>query len=334
MGLRTAFLAARRWVLLWSFCLIVPTAAQQLGQENRTTSFPQPILKVSAVVVNLYATIRDKRGRLISSLHQEDFNLTEDSVPQQICYFSHEADSPLTLGIMIDTSPSQGQLLAAEQKQAQAFIARVLRAKDLAFVLRFDVDVELLQDLTSSQRLLESAIGQAVTNREGRGLLPESMRPASADGTHLYDAIYLASNELMKSNVGRKVLIVLTDGEDRGSKVTPTEALEAAEKADVIIYSVAIADDQYYWALGMTFRGLPVLRRLSQATGGQMVRVNRAGGTAAAFAEIAGELRAQYFLGYSPTNKLCDGSFRKIGVAVRKRNYRVRVRRGYFAQSK
>jgi VWFA-related protein len=138
----------------------------------------------------------------------------------------------------------------------------------------------------------------------------------------------------MKSNVGRKVLIMLTDGEDQGSKVTSNGALEAVEKADVIIYSVALTDGSFYWAQGLACRGNSVLKKLSEETGGRMVRVNHARDTGAAFREIADELRAQYFLGYSPSNKLRDGSFRKIRVRVRNRNYRVRVRRGYYAEAK
>ena len=329
----TKVLAAMRWAPLLSFCLTVLAAPQPPNQEKKINSLPQATLKVSTVVVNVYAIVKDNRGRLIPNLNKEDFKLTEDDVAQQIGYFSRETDSPLTLGIMIDTSSSQEQLLATEQEQARAFIQQVLRPKDSAFVLRFDVEVELLQDFTSEQRLLARAIDSTVINEGGYKLLPEPSAGPSVGGTHLYDALYLASNELMKSNVGRKVLIMLTDGEDQGSKVTSNGALEAAEKADVIIYSVALSDDSFYWAQGLTFRGNPVLKKLSGETGGQMVRVNHARDTGVAFREIADELRAQYFLGYSPSNNLRDGSFRKIRVRVRNRNDRVRVRRGYYAQA-
>jgi VWFA-related protein len=325
-------LAAARWTLLLSFCLTILVAPQSAKQQNEINSPPQATLKVATVVVNAYPIVKDKKGRLIANLNKEDFKLTEDHVPQQIRYFSRETDGRLTLGIMIDTSPSQEQLLAAEQEQARAFIRRVLRPEDLAFVLRFDAEVELLQDFTSEQRLLGRAIDKAVINEGGYKLLPEPPAAASVGGTHLYDAVYLASNELMKSNVGRKVLILLSDGEDRGSKVTFSGALDAAEKADVIIYSVALTEGSFYWAQGLAFSGNSVLKKFSNETGGRMIRVNHAGDTGAAFREIADELRAQYFLGYSPLNKLRDGSFRKIRVQVRNRSYRVRVRRGYYAQ--
>jgi VWFA-related protein len=330
---RTRVLAAIRWIPLFSFCLTLLAAPQPPNQERETNSLPQATLQVSTVVVNVYAIVKDKQGHLIPNLNEEDFELTEDHVPQQIAYFSHETDSPLSLGIMIDTSASQEQLLATEQKHARAFIQHVLRPKDLAFVLRFDVEVELLQDFTSEQRLLGRAIDNTVINEGGYRLLPDPSAPAPVGGTHLYDALYLASNELMKSNVGRKVVIMLTDGEDQGSKVTPNSALEAAEKADVIIYSVALTDESFYWAQGLAFRGNSVLKKFSEETGGQTVAVNRARDIGAAFQEIADELRAQYFLGYSPSNRLRDGSFRKIRVRIRNRNYRVRVRGGYYAQA-
>jgi VWFA-related protein len=327
-------LAAMRWIPLLSFSLTLLAAAQPPTQEREIDSPPQATLKVSTVVVNVYAIVKDNRGRLIPNLNKEDFELTEDHVPQQIAYFSHETESPLSLGIMIDTSASQEQLLATEQRHARAFIQHVLRPRDLAFVLRFDVEVELLQDFTSEQRVLARAIDSTVINEGGYRLLPAPAATANVGGTHLYDALYLASNELMKSNVGRKVLIMLTDGEDQGSKVTSNSALEAAEQADVIVYSVALVDDAFYWAHGLAFRGNSVLKKLSEETGGQMVEVNRARDIGAAFREIADELRAQYFIGYSPSNRLRDGSFRKIRVRVRDRNYRVRVRRGYYAQEK
>jgi VWFA-related protein len=323
---------AIRWAAFLSLCLSVLAASPPPNQEKEINSLPQAALKVSTVVVNVYAIVKDKRGRLMPNLNTEDFELTEDHIPQQISYFSRETESPLTLGIMIDTSPSQQQVLAAEQEQARAFIRQVLRPKDVAFVLRFDVEVELLQDFTSEQRLLARAIDNTVINEGGYRLLPDPSATATVGGTHLYDALYLASNELMKSNVGRKVLIMLTDGQDQGSKVTSNSALEAAEKADVIIYSVALCDSSFYWAQDLPFSGIPVLKKFSEETGGQMVKVNQARDTAAAFQEIAEELRAQYFLGYSPSNRLRDGSFRKIRVRTRRRNYRVRVRRGYYAQ--
>jgi len=289
-------------------------------------------LKVSTEVVNVYAVVEDKKKHLIPDLKKEDFAVLEDGTPQEIRYFSRETDTPLTMGIMVDTSPSQGRVLGIEQEQADAFLHQVLRPKDLAFVLHFDVDVELLQDFTSDQRLLARAIDGTVINGGGHGVMPGPFPTSDTGGaTHLFDAVYLASNELLKNEVGRKVLILLTDGEDQGSRVKLETALEAAQKSDVINYSVDIVDRPFYGFHSIGFSGDSILRKLSDDTGGRVIQVNRSKDTAAAFQEIANELRTQYLIGYTPTNTKHDGAFRKIRVQVRNGDYKVQARRGYYA---
>jgi VWFA-related protein len=253
-------------------------------------------------------------------------------VPQEIRYFSRETDTPLTMGIMVDTSPSQGRVLGIEQEQADAFLHQVMRPKDLAFVLHFDVDVELLQDFTADQKLLAHAIDQTVINGGGHGVMPGPFPTSDAGGaTHLYDAVYLASNELLRNEVGRKVLILLTDGEDQGSNVKIETALEAAQKSDVINYAVNIVDRPFYGIRSIGFSGDSVLRKLSEDTGGRVLQVNKTKDTAAAFQEIANELRTQYLIGYTPTNTKHNGAFRKIRVQVHNSDYKVQARRGYYA---
>lgn len=312
--------------------LLVSSWATGQNKENPPASVG-PTLKVSTDVVNVYAIVKERKGRLIPNLNQEDFEVTEDNAAQTVRYFSRETDTPVTLGLMIDTSPSQGRVLNLEKEEATAFIRQVLRPKDLAFVLHFDLEVELLQDFTSDLRLLARAIDETVINGGVRGVLPGPLPTTTVGGTHLYDAVYLASNDLLKNEIGRKVLIVLTDGEDQGSKVKLNVALEAAQKADVIIYSVAISDRMFYYAQGAGYNGESVLKKLSEETGGRVVQVNRPKDTAAAFQEIADELRTQYLIGYSPTNTHHDGSFRKIRVHVRRGDYKVQARRGYYAPS-
>lgn len=325
-------LASVRWIAAMGSCLLMLASPEASSQEQgKNLPPPGQTLKVSTEVVSVYAIVEDKKSRLIPNLNKEDFELTEDNVPQQIRYFSRETDTPLTLGILVDTSPSQGRVLAAEQEEAKVFLRQVLRPKDLAFVLHFDLEVELLQDFTSDPRRLARAIDETVINGGGQGPTPGTFPTANIGGTHLYDAVYLASNELMKNEVGRKVLILLTDGEDQGSKVKLNAALEATEKADVIIYSVAISDREFYWLQGAGFSGDSVLKKLSEETGGRVIRVDRKRDTAAAFREIADELRTQYLLGYSPSNTRRDGSFRKIRARVRNGNYKVQARRGYYA---
>jgi VWFA-related protein len=194
------------------------------------------------------------------------------------------------------------------------------------------VEVELLQDFTADQRLLAHAIDETVINGGGHGPLPGTFPTSDSGGaTHLYDAVYLASNELLKNEVGRKVLILLTDGEDQGSRVNIQTALEAAQKSDVINYSVAIIDRRFYWGQPMGFSGDSALRRLSDDTGGRVINVDRTKDASAAFQQIATELRTQYLLGYTPTNTRHDGAFRKIRVQVGNKDYKVQARRGYYA---
>ena len=206
-----------------------------------------------------------------------------------------------------------------------------MRPKDLTFVLHFDVDVELLQDFTSDLHMLDKAIDESEIN--GGGIRTPGTFPTGDSGgaTHLYDAVYLSARELLKNEVGRKVLIMLTDGEDQGSKVKLEAALEAAQKSDVIIYSVDIHDRGFYSQAGMGYSGDSVLRKFSDATGGRVIQTKSGKGTSEAFQQIARELRTQYLLGYTPTNNKLDGTFRKIDVKVRTPNVKVSARRGYYA---
>ncbi len=313
-------------------CLLTPVSVRSLAQETQEPPVSGQTLKVTTEVVNVYAVVKDKKGHLIPNLNKEDFEVREDKAPQKILYFSRETDTPLTMGILVDTSPSQEHVLSIEQREAKAFLQQVLRPKDLAFVLHFDLEVELLQDFTASQNLLAKAIDETVINGGGRGPMPSTF-PGSSDPccTKLYDAAYLASTEMMKNEVGRKVLILLTDGEDVGSSVKLERALEAAQKSDVIIYCINISDRMFYIGMGMPFSGESVLKKLADDTGGRVIDVKHERDAHAAFQQIADELRTQYLLGYTPTNTKHDGTFRKIEVRTTNGNYKVQARRGYYA---
>jgi len=321
--------AARLWVLGFLLSLGVSPA---LSQESAPATAEQT-LRVSTEVVNVYAVVREKTNRPVSDLKREDFELTEDNVPQEIRYFSRETDTPLTLGILIDTSPSQQRVLGIEQEETKTFLGQVLRPKDLALVLQFDVQVELLHDFTGSVGLLSRAIDEARINGGGRGPMPGTMPDPNPCCTKLHDAVYLAATDLLKNEIGRKVVILLSDGEDRGSKVELKQALEAAQRSDVIVYSIAVIDRSYYWGQVMGFGGDSVLRKYAEETGGRVIEVRNARDTSAAFQGIADELRTQYLLGYTPANTRHDGSFRKIRVRVHDRDYKVQARRGYYAPS-
>ncbi len=292
-----------------------------------------PTIKVTTAVVNVYAVVRNKHGELIPNLTKNDFEIFEDGQQQKITYFLKEADAPLTLCIMVDTSPSQERVLSTEQREADEFVRQVIGPKDLACVVHFDLAVELLQDFTAETSRLTRAIDETVINGggSGGGPLPGTFPTShTACCTKLYDAIYLASRKLLATQVGRKVMILLTDGEDAGSQETLAAALKAAQKADVIIYSIAIIDRAFYGFGGMGFNGLSVLQKCSSQTGGRVIRVNKIRNTHAAFQEIANELRTQYLLGYTPANTKPGGGFRKITVRVRERGYKVQARRGYY----
>ena len=332
--LRDSFFSfwGERWssFILGSSLLVAFTAAAA-GQEQ-TPQTATSTLKVLTKVVNVYAIVKDKKGRLIPNLNKEDFEVSEDKALQEIRYFSRETDTPLTIGIMVDTSPSQRRVLQVEKDEAKAFIRQILRPKDLAFVLHFDIEVELLQNFTRDAHLLSNAIDQTEINGGGQGPTPGTFPTGSSGGaTHLYDAVYLAANDLLKHEVGRKVLILLTDGEDQGSRFKIADGLEAAQKSDVIIYSVNIVDRAFYGSLGMGFGGDAALKKLSEETGGHVIGVKRARDTAAAFEEIASELRTQYLLGYTPSNSKNDGTYRKIQVGTHTSDYKVQARRGYYA---
>jgi len=317
-------IAAAIVVFLLAACCAAAQETKEIPTQGET-------LKVTTEVVNVYAVVREKNGHLIPNLNKDDFILEEDQHPQEIKYFSREADTPLTMGILVDTSPSQGRVLEEEKSEAEAFLREVMRPKDLTFVLHFDVDVELLQDFTADLHMLDKAIDECEIN--GGGVRTPGTFPTGDSGgaTHLYDAVWLSARDLLKNEVGRKVLIMLTDGEDQGSKVKLEAALEAAQKSDVIIYSVDIHDRGFYSHAGMGYSGDSVLHKFSDSTGGRVIQVNSGKGTSEAFQQIANELRTQYLLGYTPTNSKLDGSFRRIEVKLRTGNAKVNARRGYYA---
>ena len=317
--------------VVFALCLMLPAVSIERGQEKQQPPPAGSTLKVTTEVVSVYAVVKKKNGRLVPDLNKDDFMLEEDKQPQDIKYFTRETDTPITMGILVDTSPSQGRVLQVEKDEAKAFLRQILRPKDLTFVLHFDVDVELLQDFTSDFHLLDKAIDENVIN--GGGVRTTGTYPTGDSGgaTHLYDAVYLSARELLKNEIGRKVLILLTDGEDQGSKIKIDQALEAAQKSDVIIYSIDISDRAFYYHSMSGYSGDSSMRKLSEETGGRVIEARNAKDTTAAFQQIADELRTQYLLGYTPTNTKLDGSYRKIQLKVRNGDYKIGARRGYYA---
>jgi VWFA-related protein len=312
---------------------------QPTPDQSQTRDEAMSTLKVNVDVVQLFFNVKDKKGGLIPNLTKDDFQILEDGKPQTIKYFTAESNLPLTLGILIDASGSQERVLPMEKEVGGAFLNEILRPKDLAFVLSFDVNVDLLQDFTNSVSALKTALDRAKINTGGARV---SMIPGmgggpvptagNTRGTLLYDAIYLASHDELSHEVGRKAMIILTDGEDFGSQLAIKDAVEAAQKADSICYVLLIADRGFYGSIG--YSGDREMKKLAEETGGRVINVgNKFEKLKEAFDQIALELRSQYNVGYTPTNSARDGTFRKVEIHAKK-DYKIQARTGYYALGK
>lgn len=311
----------------------LPAAAQVQPAPPDSQDEPVTTLKGGTELVNVYFNVKDKKGALIPSLTKDEFDVEEDGQPQTIKYFSAETNLPLTLAILIDSSPSQERVLEIEKQVGSQFLHEFLREKDEAAIISFDSTVDLLQDFTNSTRMLSRGLEKARVGGGGGGFMPglgggpvPTSRPK---GTVLFDAVYVASHEKLSTEAGRKAIILLTDGEDQGSDLTIKEAEEAAQKADAICYVLLIADRGFYGGFG--YRGDYDMKRLTEETGGRVIEVgNRQDKLKQAFDQISNELRSQYTLGYTPTNRKKDGSYRKLSVKS-KQGYKIQARKGYYA---
>jgi VWFA-related protein len=312
----------------------MPTLAGQDQNQNQDQAQDQSLatLKVNVDVVQLFFNVKDKKGGLLPNLTKNDFEIFEDAKPQTVKYFAAESNLPLTLGILIDASGSQQRVLEMEKEIGGAFLTEILREKDLAFVLSFDVNVDLLQDFTSSVHALKAALnGVRINTGTGGGIPGLGGGPIpmpNPRGTLLYDAIYLASHDQLAREVGRKAMIILTDGEDQGSQLRVRDAIEAAQKSDSICYVLLIADRGFY---GGGYSGDSEMKKLAGETGGRLIEVgNKFDKLKEAFDQIARELRSQYNIGYTPINSARDGTFRKVEVRS-KNGYKIQARTGYYA---
>jgi VWFA-related protein len=357
-----------------------PAAQQpqtQQGQSQPELKRPQegqPKIAVEVKTVSVLTTVRDKHGKIISNLTKDDFQLDEDGRPQTINYFAHETDIPLRLGLLIDTSLSQRRVLDQERTASYSFLDHLLREdKDAAFVIHFDKEVELLEDFTPSRPKLQAALQKLSTpqydgggsnggggsgNGNGGGGGGNRGRGSHGAGTLLYDAIFLASDELMGKQQGRKALIILSDGVDHGSKETMAEAIATAQRSDTIIYSILFADEEENGRPGGFSMGGPggmhgggmgggrgrggnppreerpdgkkILEQISNETGGRLFKVTKKETLDKIYAEIDEDLRNQYSLAYTPDKGNTVG-YHKIHLAVPKqKDLEVRARDGYY----
>src|SRR5271154_2358184 len=368
----------RKFAIVLSAALLLLAGAPLLGQQQG------PTISVNVKLVTMFATVRDKHGALIRSLTKDDFVLEQDGHPQTISYFAPDSDLPLTLGLLVDTSMSQRRLLDQERDASHAFLDHLLREdKDKAFVIHFDREVELLQDLTSSRQKLEASLDQlgrpqfSQTSGSGgsSGGDPDSTSSngggsgggrgshggyGGGGGTLLYDAVYLASDELMKKQQGRKALIILSGGVDHGSKETLRDAIETAQRADTLVYSILFADKEGYGnggngggyggghGGGMGGGGMggggghhrypeesrpdgkKVLEQLSKESGGRFFEVTKKQPIDEIYTVINQELRNQYALGYVPDKTDAAAGYHKLHVAVKQKDASVQTREGYY----
>lgn len=372
-----------RWrnicLLLAVVWIVVGTDGPLRSQQAAAPPAQAPPISVNVKVVNVLASVHNKKGEIVRNLNKDDFELEEDDRPQTIRYFVRETDLPLKLGLLVDTSLSQRRVLGQERDAGGTFLDEVLRPeKDKAFVIHFDREVELLQDLTSSRQKLQAALALLQVPRrsdDDRGDSTDSGQwPRGGGGgrgrggwggggTTLYDAIYLASQDIMAKQDGRKALIVLTDGVDRNSKKTLASAIEAAQRADTLVYSILFADEEGYgggggyghhggWGgggmggmgggMGRHGGGYPrqqesrpdgkkILERLAKDTGGGFFEISKKHPLDETFSKIQEELRSQYSLGYTPDPPDSGAGYHKITLTTKKKDLIVQARDGYYS---
>lgn len=312
----------------------LPTLQDHTKDQDQNQDQSVETLKVQVNVVQLFFNVKDKKGALIPDQKKDDFELFEEGKPQTIKYFTAESNLPLTLGILIDTSGSQMRVLDMEKEVGGAFLNDILREKDEAFVISFDVNVDLLQDFTNDKRRLKEALNKTRINAGHGGGIPGlgggPVPTSNPRGTLLYDAVYLSAHDELAHEVGRKAMILLTDGEDQGSQLRIRDAIESAQKSDSICYVLMIADRGFAYG-GLGYTGDSEMKKLASETGGRVIEVgNKFDKLKEAFDQIAKELRSQYNVGYTPTNNTQDGSFRKVEVRS-KQGYKIQTRSGYYA---
>jgi len=308
-----------------------PPVEQQQIQKSQTT------IPVTVNLVDVLFTVLDRRNKLVPSLEQADFRVLDDNIPQDIRYFSRQSDLPLRIGMLMDTSNSIRDRLKFEQDAANNFLFSVLRRnKDEAFVMTFDDEPQLLLGFTGDTGLLRDHI----------------LRTRAGGGTAVYDAIYEACTKELnhpprppgdQPDVVRRVMILISDGEDNLSSHTRAEAIEMAQRTSVVIYTISTStqwvtlDDPSKEKSGNRkyhlTEGDKILQDLAEETGGRSFYPYHVDDLDQSFQDIGEELRNQYSIAYNPTNHALDGRYHKIKIEVPEhKGYQVRARRGYYAR--
>ena len=303
-----------------------PPPASSAASQEPTDVGDIATIRRQVNLVNVYFSAKDKGG-FITNLHKDDCSIAENKLDQPIRNFTQEKNLPLTIGILLDTSGSQQNVLPLEQDSGARFLKEVLKPKDEAFLISFDINVNLLADYTNSPRDIKRAIDKASINTgTGSGSVTGH---GAARGTLLFDALYLAANDKLRQEAGRKIIVMLTDGGDQGSQETLKSSVEAAQKANAIVYVILIADGGMFGTFGSS--GAADMRRIASETGGRVIDVGNNGRKLEeAFDQIQDELRTQYLLSYTPLNPKTDGTYRKLDLTCGK-GLNIQARKGYYA---
>jgi VWFA-related protein len=316
------------------------------------TAAQEPVIRGGVALVDLLVTVRDKKGGFPKDLTKADFKVFEDGKQQEIRTVTHDLDVPLTIGMLVDISGSVAKEVPGERKAARQFFDQVLRPQDKAFVISFAGSATLLQDVTGSIDKLQGGLDDIIPPNPYASVnpdvvfaqfpggprfpmpIPPQRRPVprtggggrnpggwqTIGGTVMYDAVFLASDEVLQPVEGRKAIILITDGQDQGSKVTLNTALEMAQKYNVIVYSIQVRS-----AMG---RNVPALDTLSTQTGGRVYKLNK--NLDKIFKDINDELRSQYSVSYVPSEAGRRGAFHEVDVQMVNKNYKAQARKGYY----
>ncbi len=310
-------LSRRKWIA-WTGCALA--GAQLHAQQS-------PTFSTEVKVVNVFATVQDKHGRIIRDLEKNDFAIFEDGKPQMIRYFSRESDLPLTIALLVDTSLSQVKVLEDELGASFRFLDQVLREnKDKAAIVQFDQAVMIRQELTSSRKNLQDTLSLLDS--------PNAQQAAYGSGTLLYDAVRTAAIQLMRAQQGRKAFVVLTDGVDVGSTIALTDAIEAAQRAATSVYCILFSDETYYGGgLGIGPNGKRILERLSKETGGDFFEVSKSESIGQIYDAIQEALRSEYSLGFVSDRPVTHSEFRKIRLTAKQKGFIVHATDRYYAET-
>jgi VWFA-related protein len=301
-------------VLSLAVLVMAGAVTTSLAQNQKEQSDPS-IIRSEVTRVNMLFAVTDKHGRFVTDLKKSDFTVSENKKPQTILEFTSESDLPLRLAILIDTSNSIRDRFRFQQEAANNFINSVMRPQDKAIVVSFDTAAELAADLTSDTRVLENAV---------RGLRP-------GGGTALYDAIYFACKERLMLDQPmykfRRAMVILSDGDDNESRYSREQALEMAQRADTVIYTISTNITH------IETEGDKIMRYLADQTGGVSFFPFEANDLNQSFENIANELRHQYNLFYRPEPLNNDGRYHKVQIKIKNRKeLEVRARKGYYAR--